>query len=611
MLAEQNHRGPDSNGIFVHKHVGLAHNRLSIIDLSERGAQPMHAADNRYVIVYNGEVYNFSEIAANLKSAQEPGFHFRSSSDTEVILQAFSELGPSFVSQLNGMFAIAIYDKHEEVLHLFRDRIGIKPLYYYWNGVNFAFASEIKTIRKISRLNLQVNYSVIPQYLHLGYIPAPYSIYENCYKLEAGHYLKIGRNNFEKTPYWSISTALTSQVIKDEKQAISTVSDLIANSVQYQLKSDVPYGVFLSGGIDSSLVTANAAKAAGTKINTFSIGFEDLKQNEAVYARKIADYLGTNHHEFTVTTNEAIETLDDYMNAYGEPFADSSGIPTLLVSKLARKHVTVTLAGDGGDELFHGYGAYTWATRLHNPLIYYNRFLIANLLKRTSSNRNKRAAEMFLIENRDSLHSHIFSQEQYFFSTREIDQLLVKRYLSPVLINELEKYTDQSFHILMSGRPAGRKFYPGEKQALYDLQFYLPDNLLVKVDRASMHHSLETRVPFLDHRLVEQAINISAQLKSRPVAKHILKEVLYQHIPREYFDRPKHGFSIPLKTWLAKEMRFLIDDYLDEGTVNKTGVVSYDYVRDIIARFSRGEDYLSQRLWVLICLHRWYVKNVL
>ena len=611
MVTAQNHRGPNSNGTFFHNQVGLGHNRLSIIDLSERGAQPMHSFSNRYVIVYNGEVYNYAEVAAELKFNFDPDFHFRSGTDTEVILQAFAGYGVNAVKHLNGMFAFAIYDKKEEELYLFRDRLGIKPLYYYWDGNNFAFASEVKSLKKIAKLNLQVDYSVIPQYLHLGYIPAPYSIYENCYKLEPGHYLKISKNSFEKTQYWNIGASVSDKVITNEKQALVLISDLLASSVQYQLKSDVPYGVFLSGGIDSSLVAANASKLSGTKINTFSIGFENQTFNEAIYAKKIAAYLGTNHHEFTVTDNDAVEALDDYMDAYGEPFADSSGIPTLLVSRLAKKYVTVALSGEGGDELFHGYGSYNWAKRLDNFFIRHTKFVITTLLKNTTSSRNKRAAEMFSVLDEEAIRSHIFSQEQYFFSADEINSFLKKKYLSPVLLNEILKYTDTSFANLMNEVSDKRKLTSQEKQALYDLQFYLPDDLLVKVDRASMHYSLETRVPYLDHRLVEEAINISASLKSTPTPKYILKEILYQHIPKSYFDRPKQGFSIPLKHWLHKEMRFLINDYLNETIVKQVDVVDYKYVKELLQRFNNGEEYLFQRIWLLINLHQWFFKNAL
>ncbi len=611
MVIAQNHRGPDSNGTFFHNHVALGHNRLSIIDLSERGAQPMHSFNGRYIIVYNGEVYNYAEVAAELKFNLDPGFHFNSGTDTEVILQAFAGYGVDAVKNLNGMFAFAIYDKQEEELYLFRDRLGIKPLYYYWDGENFVFASEINAIKKINKLNLQVNYNAIPQYLHLGYIPAPYSIYQNCYKLEPGHYLKLSKTKFEKKQYWSIATSISNKVISNEKQALVHLSDLLASSVQYQLKSDVPYGVFLSGGIDSSLVAANASKLSGTKINTFSIGFENQKFNEAVYAKQVAKYLDTNHHEFTVTVNDAIETLEDYKSAYGEPFADSSGIPTLLVSKLAKKYVTVALSGEGGDELFHGYGAYNWAKRLDNFFIKHSKSVLSTVLKNSSSSRNKRAAEMFSPFDLDAIRSHIFSQEQYFFSAQEISLLLNRNSLSTVLLKEILKFTDTSFDNSMIEITNGRKLHSQEKQALYDLKFYLPDDLLVKVDRASMHYSLETRVPYLDHRLVEEAINISVSLKNNPTPKYILKEILYQHVPKKYFDRPKQGFSIPLKQWLHKEMFFLINDYLNETIVNKVNVVDYEKVQHLLKRFKNGEEYLFQRIWVLINLHRWFIKNVL
>ncbi|MEO8762038.1 MAG: asparagine synthase (glutamine-hydrolyzing) [Bacteroidia bacterium] len=611
MVQVQNHRGPDSNGTFFEKNVGLGHNRLSIIDLSERGAQPMQSFKNRYVIVYNGEVYNYAEVAAELKFNFDPNFHFRSGTDTEVILQAFAGYGVDAVKHFNGMFAFAIYDKQEEELYIFRDRLGIKPLYYYWDGENFAFASEIKALKKVSKLNLKVNHSVIPQYLHLGYIPAPYSIYENCYKLEPGHYLRINKKKFEKKQYWSIDKSLSNTVISNEKQALVLISDLISSSVQYQLKSDVPYGVFLSGGIDSSLVAAYASKASGTKINTFSIGFENQTFNEAIYAKQIANYLGTNHHEFTVTVNDAVEALDDYMDAYGEPFADSSGIPTLLVSRLAKKYVTVALSGEGGDELFHGYGAYNWAKRLDNLFINHSKHIISKFLKISSSSRHKRAAEMFAVSDEREIRSHIFSQEQYFFSSNEINKIFKKKSISLVLLSELLKYTDTAFSNSVLDLANKRKLTSQEKQALYDLQFYLPDDLLVKVDRASMHYSLETRVPYLDHRLVEVAINVSTHLKNSPTPKYILKEILYQHIPKSYFDRPKQGFSIPLKYWLHKEMYFLINDYLNENIIKQVDVVEYEYVQQLLMRFKNGEEYLFQRIWVLINLHQWFVKNVL
>jgi asparagine synthase (glutamine-hydrolysing) len=609
MIRCLHHRGPDSNGRFVEKNVGLGHNRLSIIDLSVRGNQPMTSANGRYVIVYNGEVYNYNEIASQLRFASKSGLQFSSATDTEVILEAFSFYGVKFLDLLNGMFAFAIYDKLYEELYIFRDRVGIKPVYYYWDGANFAFSSELKALRSMEKPALRINYAVIPQYLHLGYVPAPYTIYENCYKLEPGSYIKVNKEGLEKQRYWDLAGRISEQVIDNEEQAEVVISDILSSSVQYQLKSDVPFGVFLSGGIDSSLITANAVNVSGTRINTFSIGFENQKFNEAVYARKIAGHLGTNHHEFVVTVNDAIQALGDYMNAYGEPFADSSGIPTLMVSRLARQHVTMVLSGEGGDELFHGYGAYKWAQRLSNPLIHSGRFLIKDLLNKTSSNRNRRAARMFGYKDPRSIRSHIFSQEQYLFSIDEMQDLLTPRIGEPILVNEMLLFTDTFFNTEFREHALKRKLLPQEKQALYDLEFYLPDNLLVKVDRASMWYSLETRVPFLDHRLIEKSVNIASQFKDKPVAKNILKELLYKYIPREFFDRPKQGFAIPLEKWLKEEMRFLIEENLDRKVIERYELVKYEQVEALKKRFFAGENYLYNRLWALSLLHQWFRRN--
>jgi len=613
MMADTlNHRGPYYKGFFFHNHLGFAHNRLRIIDLSERGKQPMHSANDRYVIIYNGEVYNFNEIASQLKSKESgTGFTFNSATDTEVILETFALYGTAFIEQLNGMFAFAIYDKKLEDLYVYRDRIGIKPLYYYWDGVDFVFASEIKALKALKKLNLKLNYLVIPQYLNLGYIPSPNSIYQNVYKLESGCFLKINKNGISKNKYWALNNTLSSEVIKDEKKAIIFISELLTSSVQYQLKSDVPFGVFLSGGIDSSLIAANAAKLSGTKINTFSIGLENEIYNEAIYSRKIANYLNTNHNEFIVKVDDAINVLDDFSMAYDEPMGDSSGIPTLLISKLVKQFATVTLSGEGGDELFHGYGAYKWAKRFDDIFVYHSRFLIAKILNNFSDSRHKRAAILFQIPSKEYFHSHIYSQEQYHFSANEIPFLLQKDSFSSHLVEESIKYTDTVYNSNFKFLEKERKFYPQEKQALYDVSFSLPDNLLAKIDGGSMNYSVETRTPYLDHRLLEKAINISSSLKNKKTTKYILKEILYQHIPPSYFNRPKKGFSIPLNIWLKNEMYFLINDFLNQDVIEQVGLVNFDYVNKLIYRFNKGEDYLYQRLWLLINLHKWFIKNML
>ena len=605
------HRGPDSKGFFFHNHLGFAHNRLGIIDLSERGKQPMHSANDRYVIVYNGEVYNFNEIASQIKSKESvAGFQFNSSTDTEVVLEAFALNGTAFIEQLNGMFAFAIYDKKLEELYIYRDRVGIKPLYYYWDGTDFVFSSELKALKTVKQLNLKLNYAAIPQYLNLGYIPSPYSIFQNVYKLEPGCFLKINKNGISKNKYWALNNTLSNEIIKDEKKAIVLISELLTSSVQYQLKSDMPFGVFLSGGVDSSLIAANAAKLSGTRINTFSLGFENETYNEAIYSRKIADYLNTNHNEFIVKVDDAINVLDDFSKAYDEPMGDSSGIPTLLISKLVKQYATVTLSGEGGDELFHGYGAYKWAKRFDDAFVYHSRFLISKILNSFSDSRHKRAAALFQIPNKEYFHSHIYSQEEYCFSANEIPNLLRKDNFSSSLLDESIKYTDTVFNSNFNFLEKERRFSPQEKQALYDISFPLPDNLLAKIDGGSMFYSVETRTPYLDHRLIEKAVNISSVLKNKKSTKYILKEILYQQIPASYFDRPKQGFSIPLHTWLENDMYFLINDFLNKSVIDRVGIVNFEDVDQLINRFNKGETFLYQRLWLLINLHKWVIKNM-
>ena len=593
------HRGPDAEGFFVDGALGLGHRRLSILDLSEAGNQPMFSKDKRYVIIYNGEVYNFQEIANELNSdPSRERINFSSSSDTEVILEAFARWGPSCVEKLNGMFALAVYDLQEKTLHIVRDRMGIKPLFYFWNGKDLAFASELKSLLTCAAIPRTLNRKAIAPFLNLGFIPAPQTIYESIYKLDAGSVLHIDKNGMRISRYWSPDSMVSAEVIDNERRALVRLSELLKSSVQYQLKSDVPFGVFLSGGIDSSLITAEAVNLSSVKVNTFSIGFEENRYNESAYAKAIAEYLGTNHHEFIVSYRDAIGLIDTIFDAYDEPFADSSAIPTLLVSQLARKHVTVTLSGEGGDELFHGYGSYTWAGRLHDPLIRAVRKPIARFLSSSGRNRLQRASKLFMIDDYRFVHSHILSQEQYLFSLVEISELLrtQDRYEPPLIdVKKLKRV---------------RKFTGAEMQSIYDITYYLPYDLLTKVDRASMHHSLETRVPYLDHRLVEFALNLSPGLKSKDgITKYILKEILYQYVPEKFFRRPKQGFAIPLEQWLKKELRYLEEEFLCDSMIDRFGIVRKEQVKRLRAEFARGKSFLYNRLWALIVLHKWLTKN--
>lgn len=594
MVVSLNHRGPDSNDYYYNDTVGISNSRLSIIDLSSQANQPMHSHSNRYVIVYNGEVYNFKEIAAELN------LKFRTQGDTEVILEAFSEWGVTFVKRLNGMFAIAIYDKQEDILHLFRDRMGVKPLYYFWDGKNFAFASELKAVMKLEYINShkQIFKRAINEFLYLGYIPEPHTVYQNIFKFPAGHFARVKHGSLKIESYWKIEDNIRHTLVTDKDEAVETLDKLITNSVKHQLISDVPYGVFLSGGIDSSLVTAIAQSVTDKPMKTFSIGFEDKKYNEADYARKVAKYLKTDHHEFIVKYSDALPLVESMVNCFDEPYADSSAIPMMLVSKLAKDFVTMTLSGDGGDELFHGYGAYLWAQRLANPFIKTFKAPLRMGLSKLSDMRYRKATQLLCNPHKGQIKSHIFSQEQGLFSRSEIEILLEKNYLTFISLDENYSHF-------------ARELNPAEEQAIFDMKYYLKDDLLVKVDRASMKNSLETRVPLLDHNIIEFALNLSPELKiNSGVQKYVLKEVLYKYVPRELFNRPKKGFSLPLAMWMKQELRPLIEHLLSTQNIQKYGVVNPVYVESLKKRFFAGNTLLYNRLWLLIVLHVWLDKHM-
>jgi asparagine synthase (glutamine-hydrolysing) len=589
------HRGPDADGLFMDEggQTGLGHRRLSILDLSDAANQPMFSSCGRYVIVFNGEVYNFKEIAASLKQ-QNASLQFNTASDTEVVLQAFIQKGTSVFSELNGMFAFAIYDKQQRRLTVGRDHIGIKPLFYYWDGESFVFASELKAFGGLRQLKRKVNEQAISQFLHLGYIPEPLTIYHNIYKFPSGHFLEIVPQDvsLQVKPFWKVEDKIGVDVLKNENQAKDELRRLLFDSVEKQLVSDVPIGTFLSGGIDSSLVTAIASKVSPGKVKTFNIGFEEGLFDESGYAASVANHLNTEHYTSKVKEKDVLELVPDLLNVYDEPFADSSAFPTMLVSKLARQHVTVALSGDGGDELFLGYGMYNWAKRLNNPLLKLFRKPIKRGLS-VMNERYKRVAGVLDYTESGHLKSHIFSQEQKFFSGKELAGLL--------RIHDKPDYAELN-------RPLKtiRSLDAYEQQSFWDLTHYLKDDLLVKVDRASMKYSLESRVPLLDFRLVEFALNLDAGLKHRPgVTKFLLKEILYELVPKAIFDRPKRGFAIPLHKWLKGDLKFLMDKYTSKAIIEAYAIVNNEQVTLLKERYRSGENYLYNRVWAIILLHWW------
>ena len=583
-----NHRGPDFKSVKTFGDWAFGHVRLSILDLSESANQPFF--DEHHILIYNGEIYNFEELK------KKYGFDCTTTSDTEVVFLGLKHIGSNFIEELNGMFSFAFLDKRTNEVLIARDRLGIKPFYLFEKDGTIAFSSELKGLKTIAKElgGFTRNQSSINSFLHLGYIPKPLTIFNEIQKFEPGTFAVIKDGVLKREKYWSSELKITSEVLSDEVEAKNKLNDLLRSSVEYRLKSDVPFGTFLSGGIDSSAVSAIAQDVSDQNIKTFSIGFNNPKFNEAEFAKQVATHIKSDHHEFMVTENDAKELVGDIIKYYDEPFGDSSAIPTMLVSKLARQEVTMTLSGDGGDELFHGYGFYNWANRLSNPMVKAGRGLIGKALS-FGDNRMKRASSLFSYP-KNQLKSHIFSQEQYYFTQKEINEILIDK-------TDYPSFIDQEVAL-------NRKLSSKEKQSLFDINYYLRDDLLTKVDIASMRYSLETRVPILDHRIVEFALNLDEGLKIKNGdQKYLLKQVLYDYVPKEIFDRPKRGFSIPLQKWLETDLKYLIDDNLNKVNIEAEGIVKYSEVEKLLTRFRAGEGYLFTRVWALVILHEWLRNN--
>lgn len=599
MTAALAHRGPDAQRVWHDGRIALGHTRLSIIDLSTSAHQPFASASGRYTAVFNGEIYNFQTLRQRL--TDEFGIRFRTESDTEVLVEAFEIWGAQTVSRLEGMFAAAVWDARDQKLTLFRDRVGKKPLYIFTNGDILAFASELKGLLQLPNIRTQLTVALpaVTRFLHLGYIPEPLTIYQQVQKFPAGHYAIVGNDlQIQPQPYWSVK-----ELVEDTRPAYTdaaakqSLSNLLTHAVQKRLVSDVPLGAFLSGGTDSSLVSAIASRQVSGALRTFSIGFKESKHDERAFARAVANHLNTQHTEYVLEEKEAVGLLETYLRHFDEPFADTSAIPTMLVSHLARRDVTVALTGDGGDELFQGYGAYTWANRLATPAWQKLKPIVRWTLSRGSS-RWQRVSHLLESVPADQLRSHIFSQEQYLFSQQEIRTKLWRKEqpFDPFIYDE--SFLDNT------------SLTEGEKQAIFDLQYYLKDDLLVKVDRASMYYALECRSPLLDHQLIAWALNLDVSYKVRDgKAKWLLKELLRDYIPDNLVDRPKWGFSVPLSRWLRGELRYLLDTYLTRDVTDQVGLLQFEYIDQLKQSFLHGKDYLYNRVWAVIVLHQWWLEN--
>ena len=593
------HRGPDAGGSYVSEDgkVALGHRRLSIVDLSEAGLQPMKSHSGRYVMVYNGEIYNYKKLSQKLLEEKKVD-RFRGTSDSEVILEAFEAYGvEETIAQCKGMFAIALYDTKEQKLYLLRDRIGEKPLYYGFMGDTFVFASDVACIAALDGFQNPIYKDVLSIYFIHGYIPAPYSIYENIYKLEPGCILEI-KSPFKKyniSTYWSIKeTARQGQehlFNGTYEEAVDELERLLKASIQDQMMADVPVGAFLSAGIDSSTVVALMQSLYPDKVKTFTIGMEDEKYNEAVYAKEIAAHLGTEHTELYITEEDAKGVIPKLPFIFGEPFADSSQIPTYLVSKMTREHVTVSLSGDGGDELFCGYNSYASVDRIWGKM------------KSVPYGIRKLASELVL-------HSPLANKEIY----RVKGTLLGAKGPSDLYRLSMER-EPLIKDITLSGKEIPYKYTeydPGflketnHNIMLMDMLMYHPDDILVKVDRTAMAVSLETRVPMLDKDVVEFAWTLPVEFERvNGMGKRILRDVLYRYVPKEMMERPKKGFSIPIQKWLReKELREWAENLIDRKTLIKQGLLDPDVVWRMWTDFIEKDEWRIQ-IWYVLMFQEW------
>ncbi len=622
------HRGPDDHGVWQEPGSGVAlgHRRLSILDLSPEGRQPMVSACGRYVIVYNGEVYNYVNIREMLE-AEGRAPMFRGHSDTEVILGAIAAWGlETAVKQFIGMFAFALWDREERVLHLVRDRLGIKPLYYGWAGDSLLFASELKALEAHPDFEAEISRHALGVYFRLNYIPAPYSIYERVFKLEPGHILTVrqgtaqagGSTPLPSAPYWSARSIWEKGAQNpwegSEAEAVDALDDMLRDSIGARLISDVPLGAFLSGGIDSSTVVALMQSLSESSVKTFTIGFYEDSYNEARDAGLVAKHLGTDHTELYVTDDHARAVIPDLPSMYDEPFADSSQIPTFLVSKLAREHVTVILSGDGGDELFSGYSRYEAAVRiwnLRNKLPSILRTPVVELLKRTPEflldafgfPLNPVLVAMGYrpgnIGRRIQWHANLLAERSFLSCYRN----LVSHVTCP---SQHVLGAEEPETVLSAGTDSEKPFDLYQLMSYVDLVTYLPDDILVKVDRASMAVSLEARVPVLDHRVVEFAARIPSHWKHRNgKSKWLLRRVLNRYVPVALTERPKMGFGVPIDSWLRGPLREWVEELLSEKRLISEGYLDARRVRAVWAEHAEGKRNWAYYLWIVLMFQAW------
>jgi asparagine synthase (glutamine-hydrolysing) len=621
MAEALSHRGPDGEGTWIDPAGGIAlgHRRLAILDLTEAGQQPMVSADERYVVVLNGEIYNFRRLREELEAK---GDRFRGHSDTEVLLAAIVRWGLNrALPRLNGMFAFGLWDRRERVLSLVRDRLGEKPLYYGWVGRRFLFGSELKALRACAGPDLRVDRDAICALVRYKYVPAPRSIYEGIRKLPPACVLQIHASDVgrlpEPVPFWSAREAAEQGVgtplVEPLSDSVDRVHELLRDSVRIRMESDVPIGAFLSGGVDSSTVAAVMQESAGHPIRTFTVAFEERSFDEATHAAAVAAHLGTDHTEVRVTAREALDVIPDLPRLFDEPFSDSSQIPTHLISAVARRHVTVALSGDGGDEVFGGYNRHAWLSMIWRRVGW-----MPSPVRRASGAALRRVPPGTwdaAFGGAGRLVPHRFRQRNPGDKLHKLGEMLTAKDPNRMYLAAVSHWQDPTALVLGSEEPYALAADPVRWPALggltqttmyLDAVTYLPDDILTKVDRASMGVGLEARVPLLDHRLFELAWRLPLSLKIRDgESKWILRRVLDRYVPRAMIDRPKMGFGIPLGDWLRGPLRDWAESLLDESRLRAEGIFDPTPIR------LSWEDHLAGRrnaqylLWDVLMIQAW------
>ena len=620
------HRGPNNNGVWQDNDSGvvLGHQRLSILDLSAAGNQPMKSNSGRFILTFNGEIYNHLELRRELE-IKNPGMKWRSNSDTETLLEGIEFWGlEATLKKIVGMFAFGLWDKKIRSLTLVKDRMGEKPLYFGWQGEGknkiFLFGSELKALKAHPEFAGEINRDVIALQLRHNCIPAPYSIYKNIYKLLPGNYLQLKENDLQSgilpisKPYWSLLDSAVNGVnnsLSLSKEDVGNeLEHLIQDSIKKQMMSDVPLGAFLSGGVDSSLIVALMQKVSSRPIKTFTIGFNEKDYNEANYAKEVAKHLGTEHNEMYVSPQQAMAVIPKLSTIYDEPFSDSSQIPTFLVSELAKKQVSVSLSGDGGDELFCGYNRYVESNSLWKKLRLLPlplRKILALMIQSISPQNWNKLSQLTPILNSYANFGDKMHKGANVLDCKELSDVyyrLVSHWQNP---NEIVLNSKEPETFLTGNKLKFTGLNSQQKMMALDCITYLPDDILVKVDRASMASSLETRNPFLDHRIIEYTWKIPQSLKLRNgQSKWILREILHKYVPKNLIERPKMGFAVPIDAWLRGPLREWAESLLNEKSLQQDGYFNSDLIRSKWNEHLSGKKNWQNHLWNVLMFQSWH-----